>query len=824
MNSGRVRSLVFLLLLSLVIGGVQAANASTASDYYATGNDLVNQGKLEDALAAFKTAESMDAATLNQEVGLSYQMGWVLNQLGKYDEAYAELVKAEQNHPDWISSYNIFFNEGCVLAKLGRNEEANQKFDQAIAIEGTNREVWFNKGLVLARLGRYDEAAEAFEKSRKAYGSFVPLLGSYREAANTYDLSRGIVHTEPLPEPAVTKSVSVQTLPKPTYNPSISIDLQMKKGSDYSARYLYEDAVQAYDQVLANEPSNYRAMEAKGVALANLGRFDEALLALNQASLYLDNKADPATYIDAWYVKGWVLANLGKYDEALDAFNKVVATDPDAFAAYYNKAWVLGKKGDTNGAVTAYDRSLSWDRPQQLEIKSYAILGPVGTYGEAADAIDKTVRERIIYQTDFSTDPGWQSSNARDYYWDAQKQMYHFAGNENVGFADVPVPYDKTSFRLEYDITIPRADPGTAVHTGLSSHNTTYATTDAIYGEFRSWKAGTFKDIKDGDKTYQVLAVSNSARKTNDQSDYICQINPEEATSNNTFGTNRIYHVIVDYDVNKGIIGTKVTDNLHEKTYSNCAGVYNNVGTFPTLNQIILSGVGAPNQNIEGYLDNVKLYATGLGGTTSSSRNLKGATSTGIIPGKDAQAITQNMPSSDSIALPALIVLVLLLSGGGFIVYRMRKNASKNKLLQDNLSVTEYSKDLIFISAKSEDYTHARQVYSFLIAHGYSVFFSDQTLPHMGNTDYRKEIDRALESAKHLIVVTSRKENVESKWVEAEWGSFINEKRSGRKNGNILILIAGTMQIEDLPISLRSYETRFLDNPKTLDQILHYLT
>jgi len=35
---------------------------------------------------------------------------------------------------------------------------------------------------------------------------------------------------------------------------------------------------------------------------------------------------------------------------------------------------------------------------------------------------------------------------------------------------------------------------------------------------------------------------------------------------------------------------------------------------------------------------------------------------------------------------------------------------------------------------------------------------------------------------------------------------------------------AGSMQIGDLPISLRSFETRFLDNPKTLDQILNYLS
>ena len=132
--------------------------------------------------------------------------------------------------------------------------------------------------------------------------------------------------------------------------------------------------------------------------------------------------------------------------------------------------------------------------------------------------------------------------------------------------------------------------------------------------------------------------------------------------------------------------------------------------------------------------------------------------------------------------------------------------------------------DLIFLSAKSEDYAPASRVYSSLTEQGFSVFFSDQTLPRRGNSDYRREIDKALEQAKHLVVVTSRKEYVESRWVEAEWGSFINEKRSGRKDGNIIVLLAGSMKISDLPISLRSFETRFLDDPKTLDQLRNYLS
>lgn len=186
------------------------------------------------------------------------------------------------------------------------------------------------------------------------------------------------------------------------------------------------------------------------------------------------------------------------------------------------------------------------------------------------------------------------------------------------------------------------------------------------------------------------------------------------------------------------------------------------------------------------------------------------------------------------LTLPLLVGFCLALSaGGGYYYIKMRPPQAPPPPVPPVAEEEPASPagkqstgvpPLIFLSAKSEDYAAANQVYSHLTGHGHSVFFSDQTLPHMGNSDYRREIDRALEHAKHLVVVTSRKEYVESKWVEAEWGSFINEKRSGRKDGNIIVLLAGPMKIGDLPISLRSFETRSLDNQKTLDQILVYLS
>ncbi len=112
----------------------------------------------------------------------------------------------------------------------------------------------------------------------------------------------------------------------------------------------------------------------------------------------------------------------------------------------------------------------------------------------------------------------------------------------------------------------------------------------------------------------------------------------------------------------------------------------------------------------------------------------------------------------------------------------------------------------VFISHKSADAALAKELYVFLKKLGFKVFFSQETLPKLGGSDYRKAIDQALDECSHMIVVGSSVENIKSSWVEAEWGLFINEKRSNRKQGNIITVITENLKIEDLPSSLRYYE------------------
>jgi len=101
------------------------------------------------------------------------------------------------------------------------------------------------------------------------------------------------------------------------------------------------------------------------------------------------------------------------------------------------------------------------------------------------------------------------------------------------------------------------------------------------------------------------------------------------------------------------------------------------------------------------------------------------------------------------------------------------------------------------------DAAAARSVYEALKARDMKVFFSEESLAEVGQGQFGKSIERALESAKVLILVASCREHIESPWVEAEWDSFLQTVRSGHKQGELFIFNCGKLNPGDLPLFLR---------------------
>ena len=129
----------------------------------------------------------------------------------------------------------------------------------------------------------------------------------------------------------------------------------------------------------------------------------------------------------------------------------------------------------------------------------------------------------------------------------------------------------------------------------------------------------------------------------------------------------------------------------------------------------------------------------------------------------------------------------------------------------------------VFISAKNDDIPVAQRIFDFLQSQGIHAFFGPVSLPQMGQADYREQIDNTIETASHMILVGSSRKNIESFWVKAEWSMFINEKRAGRKQGNLITLVVGGLEIADLPIALRQFEVIDLEEQGALDKLLHYV-
>ena len=112
----------------------------------------------------------------------------------------------------------------------------------------------------------------------------------------------------------------------------------------------------------------------------------------------------------------------------------------------------------------------------------------------------------------------------------------------------------------------------------------------------------------------------------------------------------------------------------------------------------------------------------------------------------------------------------------------------------------------VFISYKSDDEAMASTLFRFLVSHGKRVFFSRESLPLLGSSEYEDRIFEALDGAKHMVLIGSDPAYFKTEWVMDEWKTFNNEKREGRKSGNLVIVLADAVARDKgrLPLQLRN--------------------
>jgi len=124
------------------------------------------------------------------------------------------------------------------------------------------------------------------------------------------------------------------------------------KGASLILLGRYDEALRAIDTALDLNPRNEVAWLNKGNALTKMGRLIDALRSFNAAL-----KVNPK-YEVAWNNKGNTLARLGHFEEALACYERALAIDPEYRGAWVNKGYVLTKLGRYDEATSCADRAL----------------------------------------------------------------------------------------------------------------------------------------------------------------------------------------------------------------------------------------------------------------------------------------------------------------------------------------------------------------------------------------------------------------------------------------------------------------------------------
>lgn len=117
-------------------------------------------GNFEETLRILEKVNKNDSTYCGILISKSYY----LLQLEKYEEAIV-VVEDGLNRDCADSKFSYLINKGVALENLGKLEDANAHYEEALKAFPRNAQLWNNKGVVLEKLERIEEAIEAYQRA-----------------------------------------------------------------------------------------------------------------------------------------------------------------------------------------------------------------------------------------------------------------------------------------------------------------------------------------------------------------------------------------------------------------------------------------------------------------------------------------------------------------------------------------------------------------------------------------------------------------------------------------------------------------------------------
>jgi tetratricopeptide (TPR) repeat protein len=248
--------------------------------------------------------------------------------LGKSADAEASYRRALELRPHMAEAYADL---GITLAQQGKMAEAAETLRQAISLRPAYPEAHCNLGVVLNQLGQPADAVASLQEALR-------LRPDYAEACN--NLGTVYQSRAKLPEAIACYRSALELLPN---------YVQARQNLDGALRSAGL-AGGAPTPPPLEDPA--RAYNVKGIALAQEGKYEEAITSFREAV-----RLRPG-YADALNNLGNVLYFQKKLDEAIACYEEVLRVAPEHAGACSNLGEVVRQQGRLGDAVTYCERAV----------------------------------------------------------------------------------------------------------------------------------------------------------------------------------------------------------------------------------------------------------------------------------------------------------------------------------------------------------------------------------------------------------------------------------------------------------------------------------
>ncbi len=329
-----------VVLMALAALSFSAAAEDTAEEWMTTGQELMMNGSLEKAIAAYDRAIDLDPDNEEAWVGrgrVQSRLALIDEEPGMYNESLLSFERAIELNRSYSSAWS---GKSYVLSIMERYVEAIEAYDASLETDPQQPWVLVGKANALWKLGRQNESMKAYDLAVEAASENTEKAFVWFERAHLFAEKGDYNETMK----ALERAVELEPDDKNFWiNGGVLLSAHLER---------YEEALIYFDKGLQLDPEDATGRFSKAQILGpNLGRYNESLEACDKA---ID--IDPKN-LDSWQLRGLILMNLGRDEEALAAFEEAIEIDPQNGRSWYLKGNLLRYLGREGEAETAFERA-----------------------------------------------------------------------------------------------------------------------------------------------------------------------------------------------------------------------------------------------------------------------------------------------------------------------------------------------------------------------------------------------------------------------------------------------------------------------------------